>query len=196
MAMRHVVALGTPRLATVSLFLLALAVPRMASSQTPIACGQTLSGNIAAPGQQNTYTFGANAGEAVIITTVATSRTLGAHAELYGPTGSFVAGTNYPGYNNTLGNVVLPATGTYTIIVRDNGLTSTGAYNVHLRFTTPGRCGTAITCGQTLSGTVTATTQSDSYTFSANAGEAVIITTVVTSGLLGAHAELYGPTGS
>ena len=160
--------------------------PSSALAQTHIACGQTLSGNIASVGQQDVYGFSGVAGEAVVIASVGTSGTLDARAQLYGPTGTLLGG-NYG--NGASGVLTLPTTGTYTVVVADWAVNKTGGYNVNVQFTT-GRCGTAITCGQTLGGTI-GVAQQNSYTFAGTAGEAVVIASVGTSGTLDARAQLY-----
>ncbi|MGH9838434.1 MAG: PPC domain-containing protein, partial [Blastocatellia bacterium] len=163
-----------------------------AAAQQVIACGQTLTGNITAAGQQVTYTFSANTGEAVNIAAVATSGDLAARAELFSPSNTLI-GANGFGNTNT-GSLTLPATGVYTILVRDFNLNKTGNYALNLQFTT-GRCGMAISCGETKTGrNLASIAQQDTYTFSANAGEAVNIAAVATSGDLAARLELYSPS--
>jgi uncharacterized protein (TIGR03437 family) len=162
-----------------------------AAAQQTIACGQTLTGNITSIGQQVTYTFSANAGEAVNIAAVATSGDLAARAELFSPSNTLV-GANGFGNTNT-GSLTLTTTGVYTILVKDFNLNRTGAFALNLQFTT-GRCGTAISCGQTLNGNIAGSAQQDTYTFSANVGEAVNIAAVAASGPLAARLELYSPS--
>jgi hypothetical protein len=52
-----------------------------------------------------------------------------------------------------------------------------------------------ISCGQTVTGSITAAGQTDSYTFTASAGDTVVISTQAGSGSLAATADLYGPSG-
>jgi hypothetical protein len=125
---------------------------------------------------------------------VATSGTLRAHLEIYGPAGVFVADNGF--YNDKTTVVSLPSTGTYTVLVRDYALTASGGYDVYLQFTTPGRCGRGITCGDTLDGAIVAIAQIDSYFFVANAGERVFMTAVSSSGTLRAHLAIYDPNGT
>jgi hypothetical protein len=149
--------------------MLLVAAPRPAAGQTPIACDQPGSGIIAAAGQHDTYVFSANAGEKVIIAAVASSGTLRAHLQLLDPDQLFVGDNGF--YNDATGNLGLSKTGIYTIIVSDYGSTATGGYSVYLQFTTPGRCGPAFTCGQTVTGSIASVAGMDSYHFSGNAGE-------------------------
>ncbi len=176
----------------VALGIVVLGGPFSAYAQTPIACGQTLAGNIASPAQRDSYTFSGNAGEAVIITAVGLASPLCTYAELYNSSGTRLTFNNC---NGTTGSFALPATGTYTISIFDAGLNDTGNYEVNLQFTT-GRCGTGISCAQTRTGTLANRTQHDVYTFSGNAGEAVIVTAVGLAAPLCSYVELYNPSGT
>src|SRR6266404_6826129 len=107
--------------------------PRVGQAQQ-IACGQTITNSINSPGQTNTYTFVANAGESV--TLLALGQSMNAVADVYSPAGSRIGGTT----NNFTGPINLASTGTYTIRVRADNSESTGTYGVSLSFLT-GRCG-------------------------------------------------------
>src|SRR5262249_54871717 len=151
---------------------------------------------IAGRAQMDGYFFEGRAGEAVTMAAMNTSGSLSARLDLYDPSGTQVpAGNN--GFGNTgSGSVVLPFTGTYTIIVRDYSLAQIGGHNIHSRFTTPGRCGNAIACGQTLRGSITGRAQTEGYFFSGNAGEAVMLVAMSTSGTLSARLDVYDPSGT
>lgn len=58
------------------------------------------------------------------------------------------------------------------------------------------RAQTPISCGQTLSASISATGERDSYTFSASANDGITIRARKTSGNLVPYLELYGPSGS
>ena len=167
---------------------------------TVIDCGQTIT--ISTPiviAEQDIYIFDAIAGEAISISALATSPccSLCARVELYGPAGNLIAGN--PGVScNGIISATLPATGAYTILVRDVSASHTGTYNVNLQFTT-GRCGTVINCGETITlSTPIVIAEQDSYIFDAIAGEAVSISALATSPCcsLCARVELYGPAGN
>ncbi|MGH9842869.1 MAG: pre-peptidase C-terminal domain-containing protein, partial [Blastocatellia bacterium] len=160
---------------------------------TAIACGETKTGrNIASIAQQDSYTFSANAGEAVNIAAVATSGELAARLELYSPANTLI-GANGFGNTNT-GSLRLPATGVYTILVRDFNLNRTGVYAINLQFMT-GRCGAPISGGQTLSGSINSAAEQDSFAFFGREGGSINISAVATSGMLAARAEVYNPSG-
>ena len=144
---------------------------------------------IGSPAQQDTWTFSANAGEAVVLAAVATSGMLAARLDLYF-NGVLVPGGNNGFGNAVTGSVALPSTGTYVVIVHDYALTRTGGYNLHLGFTTGG-CAAQIGCGQLLGGNISGAAHHNSYVFSATAGEAVVLAAVATSGTQAARLDLY-----
>jgi uncharacterized protein (TIGR03437 family) len=156
-----------------------------------ISCGQTLTGNISAAGQQDVYTFSTNAGEAVIIAAIATSGTLSARLELYSPSNTLIASNG--GGNTSTGSVKLTATGVYIILVRDNFLSRAGRYSLNLQFTT-GRCSAPIAGGQILSGSINSVAKQDSFVFFGRQGGSVIISAIATSGTLSARLEVYSPS--
>ena len=94
----------------------------------PIACGQTINGEITTVAQRDVFTFCGVAGSSVVISANAPGA-LCARVELYDPSGN-------PLGNNTCdsstGSVSLPATGAYTILVSDFGLASAGQYGLNL----------------------------------------------------------------
>src|SRR2546425_8309377 len=72
-------------------FALPLLLGSLGGQAQQIACGQTITDTINSPGQTNTYTFAANAGENV--TLLALSQSMNAVADVYSPTGSRIGGT-------------------------------------------------------------------------------------------------------
>ena len=127
-----------------------------------------------------TQKFSGNAGEAVQITGVTTSGTLCTRTNLYNPAGGLMGTT---GCNSSNGPFILPSTGSYTILVYDDNFQDSGGYNLNLQFLT-GRCAGSISCGQTLPGNISDKAAMVTKKFSGNAGEAVQITGVTTSGTL------------
>lgn len=152
-----------------------------------IACGQTVTGNLTAAGQTNTYTFSASAGEAVTI--LALGDSFNVVADIYSPVGSKVGGTT----NFFTGPINLTASGTYTIRLYADASEATGAYGISLTFVT-GRCGTGLVWGPSISGALSSLAEVDSYTFSGNAGESVTINAQSTD--FTATAFVTGPDGT
>ncbi|MEW6130643.1 MAG: C25 family cysteine peptidase [Acidobacteriota bacterium] len=162
---------------------------------TPMGCGQTITANIGATAEQDAYSFNGNQGETINIVAVASAGQLCAQIELYNPSGALIAINLYGGCNSTTDSLILPANGTYTIIIRDVSFVGTGSYNLSVQFTT-GRCATAIACGQTISASLDAIVEQDAYTFSGNQGEAVNIAAIATSGTHCPRIELFNPAGT
>ncbi len=156
-----------------------------------ITCGQTLPGSVAAVGQSNSYKFSATAGDTVSITARQTSTFLTGCWTLYDPAGIAVTGACGQAEKT------LAASGHYTIRVYDNDDLETGTYDVNLVVIsdTASSCARAITCGQTLTGSVAAVGESDTYRFAAAAGEAVSVATRETGGFLRVCWEIYDPDG-
>ncbi len=103
-----------------------------------IAYGETRSGEIAAPGQQDTWTFAGQARDRVRVTMLS----LYADSVLtaYGPDGELLAmsdGGDQVGQSPVL-TLTLPAGGTYTLVVRLSGDTQTGTYQLTLQRVEPG----------------------------------------------------------
>jgi hypothetical protein len=163
-----------------------------ASSCTlPITCGQTLPGSIDDVGQSKTYRFSVLADETVSITSQETSAFLNACWQLYDPDGLSVIGTCGQAAK------ALAVAGNYTIRVYASGDADTGTYDLNLAVLsdTASNCAAGITCGQTLTGTIAGSGESDIYRFVAAAGETVSITAQETGGFLGACWEAYDPQG-
>jgi hypothetical protein len=165
-----------------------------------IQCGDTLAGALPDAknlttlphAQQDGYTFIGTQGEAVVFAAVATGGTVAPVAELYDPSGVLRFRT-LP--NRQSLSVSLPATGNYTIIVRDDDLVDGGAYNVNLEFST-GRCAAELVCGIPVIGTISGAAEQDAYAFTGSAAESVIIEVIAIDATPFAPiAELYAPNG-
>jgi len=168
-------------------FTLDLLLGPLVGQAQQIACGQTITNSINSPGQTNTYTFVANAGESV--TLLALGQSMNAVADVYSPTGSRIGGST----NNFTGPISLTSAGTYTIRVHANDSVSTGAYGISLSFLT-GRCGAALLSGPPATEAVTLFAEMDSYTFTGNPGETVVINAAGSN--FTAAAFVAGPNGA
>src|SRR6266567_7347823 len=138
---------GSIQLRTTLLGLAFALLGPLSNQAQEIACAQTISGTINSPGQTNTYTFVANAGESV--TLLALGQSMSAVADVYSPTGSRIGGST----NMFTGAINLASTGTYTIRVRADNSESTGSYAISLSFLT-GQCGTQLIWGLPTTNTV------------------------------------------
>jgi hypothetical protein len=171
-----------------------LGIAHAGRAQTPITCGQTVSGSTTTSSQTNTYSFAGSAGQTFIFAFYWSSAEPGS-ADIYFP------GTNTPGTNMTAaatgGNaitVTLPSDGAYTIAVHSSADNSTASYNLSAQSPVAGGCnGYAMKCGVYLSEVINAHTQIDSYELIANSNETV---TLSISGFPGVEMDVCDPSGS
>ena len=123
------------------------------------------------------------------IRAIKTSGSLVPDLELYSFNGSLVK--NAAGEINT----TLTASGTYTVVVRDQLDTYTGAYAVTWqKWNSP--CASALNCGQVAAGSIGITADPPPwkyYSFTASANDSMTIRITKTSGL-SPYLQLYGPT--
>ena len=164
-------------------------------SPTAIAFGQTLPGSITTAAEMDSYTFSATAGDKVLVRMGRSSGNLWPEIRIYGPDGVMVC-DDYDTITAEIASCSLVATGTHTILAYD-GIDSayTGDYYLYLqRLNNPGSP-TAIAFGQTLPGSIITPAEMDSYTFSATAGDKVLVRMGRSSGNLWPEVRIYGPDG-
>ena len=167
--------------------------PFVVYAQTPIDCGQTLSGTISTAGQRNSYTFSASASDGITIRARKTSGTLTPYIELYSPGGALIIGAA-----NQIDRI-LTETGTYRIDVRDQNNTNTGNYLLFWQRMSSPSNPTPIDCGQALTGSIGTSVDPPPwkvYTFTGAVNDVLTIRTGnITGGNFIPTIELYGPTG-
>ena len=160
-----------------------------------IACGETASGEIAAPGEEDTWTFSASDGDRILLSVIATSGALYPYVVVYAPDGSQEAADYYHIDQE------VSQTGTYTVVICDG---DTGSYDVFrddtggykISFANLDGCSwPTISCGETLSGTVE-TSDTEVWQFSASRGDHILLSAIATSGGLYPYLVLYAPDGS
>jgi hypothetical protein len=179
----------------------------MQSTNNPVGAvnlpfGQPLTGTIDSAAQSSTYTFSANQNDVVDFTIDTTSGDLIPRIRLYNPDGSSNSSNNagFPygcsGTNVELNQVSLPQTGNYTVLVADCDDTNTGSFEIYSQRTDNPAGAAALHFGQVETGSITAETQSSTYTFTANANDVVDFTLETTSGALVPKIRLYNPNGT
>ena len=99
-----------------------------------ISCGQTYSRALDVTGDSDSYTFLAEAGDAVTITVSDGVSGFDPVAELFAPGGAALALSGGPvcGPNETCTSAPLPTAGAYTILVRQPSGSALGAYSVQM----------------------------------------------------------------
>jgi hypothetical protein len=166
-----------------------------AQTCTNVSYGSLTAGTITAPAQVNEYCFTGNAGD-LIDFTISTSSGLSPKLQLYTSTGTLVGTNNLAFCSGTAmqwWGVKLPSAGTYKLLVSDCAATGTGTYDVYLQRTNV-PAGTTPVLGGVTSGKISTATQSNTYTFSLNAGDEVTLS-IVSSGL-SPEMVLYNPDGT
>jgi hypothetical protein len=164
--------------------------------------GETETGTIGSVALSNSYTFSANANDVVDFTLVATSGSLVPKIRLYNPNGTQLNETwsGYPGGCGgsylEMNTVTLPTTGTYTVLIGDCADSHTGKYSIYSQRTDAPAGPVALLFGQTQTGSITAVSESYTYTFSANANDLIDFTLVTTSGSMVPKIRLYDPNGT
>jgi len=108
-----------------SLISLVLLYPSRILAQTPISCGEIISGTISTVGETDIYTLTVNAGDVMTMRTVVTSGSLYTRMALYDSAGSQIAANT----GDTL-NYTFNAGGTYTLWVSDYINSNTGSYTL------------------------------------------------------------------
>ena len=99
-----------------------------------IACGQQLSGALDVAGDSDTYTFLAEAGDVVTLGVAENVSGFDPVAELFAPGGAplLLSGQPACASNGSCVSAALPASGAYTIRVREPSALTTGAYTIQM----------------------------------------------------------------
>src|SRR5262249_8859924 len=127
---------------------------------TPLAKGGIVSGAIGQPTEKDQWTFSGSTGDRIelISTSTATHAGFTAYVDVYGPSGTLIAGF-WPGDNVTLD---LPETGTYMVQVRDDNYVQTGKYTIGLEsLSPPSPNAHKLSHTRTVTGSITARSQKD-----------------------------------
>ncbi len=164
--------------------------------------GGTEAGTITLAAQSNSYTFSANANDVVDLTMTTTSGTLSPKIRLYNPNGTLLSTAEDLSFGSCNGastvemdTITLATTGTYTVLVGDCSDTNSGNYEIYAQ-RTDNPNGPGLLLGQTQTGAIGESAQSNNYTFTANANDVVILTATTTSGTLSPKLRLYSPLGA
>ncbi|MGA3100906.1 MAG: IPT/TIG domain-containing protein [Terracidiphilus sp.] len=165
---------------------------------------QVQTGNIASATQANAYTFSANANDVfnfTVVTTSSTTGTLWPCIQVYNSAGTPVTnGGSCPGGTNVvLNGLTIASAGTYSVIVKDYSNTNTGNYSIFLQRTDGPPNAITLSYDTVTAGTISAATQTNNYTFAANANDILnftVVTTSSTSGTLWPCIQVYNSAGA
>ena len=181
----------------------ALAIGPDALAGGPIAPGETVAGTLSGPSFSETWTIDGVADDVLVVSAVSTGGPVQTQLRIYAP------GNPAPVAQSSCGGgdcgdfvtyeVKTGESGTFTIEVLDFGLNSAGSYNLTL-LKLPGTLtyagdldGGPIEPGETRSGSATAISDLDGFTFSGDVDDVVAISCVRTSGAVRTQILVYAP---
>jgi hypothetical protein len=161
----------------------------------PIAFGQTVPGSIVTAAQMDTYTFTASAGDEVLVRMTTDDGDLRPGVRVYGPDGAQLCEAS--GISSAeIAACTLEGGGTYAILAFDTAARRTGDYYVYLqRLDNPGDP-EPVAFGQTVPGSIVTAAQMNTYTFTADAGDEVLVRMTTDDGDLRPGIRVYGPDGA
>ena len=170
-------------------------IPSLASAcPSSIYFGETIECSITIEEEIDSYTFAANAGDKVLVRMSRASGTLTLHVRVKAPDGTDLCEA-YNSLPAEIESCTLPSTGIYTILAGNLVGGNTGDYYLYLqRLNDPGGA-VPIAFGQTHSGSIMPG-EIDTYTFSAVAGDKVLVRMSRASGLMTLEVRVFGPTGA
>ncbi len=162
---------------------LGLAVFDTAVGAEALSNGGVVAGAISASGEMDSYTFSASAGENIMlrVADLSASTAFFPSITLYNPTGGFVLAGS--GQNVGRLDVLAGATGTYTVVVADGSTfhSAVGSYDLHF-VRAPGANADGPLHNGGVDAGVVELGDIDSYTFSVNAGENILLRVADLSG--------------
>ena len=162
-----------------------------------LAFGEPVSASIILQSEADTYTFLASAGDTVLVRMgKVPGSNLQHEARLYAPNGALLSQGSHSSYAVEF-SYVLPENGMYTVIACDYTGIYFGSYHITVqRVNNPGNA-TTIEFGTTISDSIDFSGEIDSYTFSANIDETILVRMSRASvSTLDPEIRLYGPNGN
>ena len=170
-----------------------------AQSAVQINFGETISANISSASEMDTYTFSANSGDKILIR-MDSSWANGPELRLYAPNGTQI---NYASGNGWCCNYIysseitqtLSDNGVYSILAGDYGGDNTGSYGIYIQRTNNPGNANPIGFGTNKSASINLASEMDTYTFSANSGDKILIR-MDSSWANGPELRLYAPNGT
>jgi YD repeat-containing protein len=169
----------------------------VAIEKADIGFGDSVVGSIDVPGDVDSYSFSAVAGDRIIVRMSENEFALEPTLTLNDPNGTPIA-TDTSFSTVTLDSILLDETGTYTLSASDDGDDETGGYNLSLqRLNNPGNA-TVLNFGDSVSDSIEPSTALNSYTFAGEAGDLIFVRMSESSNTAGFNPTLniYAPDGS
>ncbi|MCD4737860.1 MAG: PPC domain-containing protein [Anaerolineae bacterium] len=186
------------RLLFIFLLLWIIETPTLPAQAAPTAIdfGTTLTGAISTAGEEDTFTFTAQAGDIVLVRMSVTSGSLSPYIQVEDNLGNSLCDDYAYSQLAEISACTLSEAGTYTLRATDYGDTDTGNYQLYLqRLNEPGNA-IQMTFGETLSGYIAKIAGMDTYTFTAQSADVVVVQMTLTSGELYPQISIYDPAGN
>lgn len=166
-----------------------------------ILSAETRTGEISFNGEEDTFSFNAESGQAVVINMCNESGFVNPEISLYAPDGSLLASDDGT-LHAEIRNIVLDQSGVCTILAEERNGDATGDYSISL-ILIPGQTvspqdpdgGDLIPGGETRTGSINYRADTDAYTFEGESGQTVSISMSTESGFLNPGIYLYDPDG-
>ena len=166
-----------------------------ALADLPIAYGQTVTGVIAAPAQVVTYTFAAAAGDVIIAGLSDDDAAFDPEVTLLDSNDTPLA-SNWDGGNYVELIHTLPASGTYRLVVGDNGATDSAAYALYLQRLNGPANAAPLALGQMTAGSIIQPAQMNAYTVTVSAGDVALFGLADDNAFFEPEIRLYAADGS
>lgn len=177
-----------------ALVLLLIPIPTHAGSQersaqfttcpASMVYGELIQCAILSAAELDSYTFTASAGDELLVRVGTASGDLRPNLRLYRPDG-VVACTNSSPYSPLVEiSCRLPVGGTHRLEIGGTQSVQTGSYGLQIERLNPPANARPLTLAQTTSGAILSAAQLDSYTFSVNSGDRLVLRMGVSSGTL------------
>jgi hypothetical protein len=175
---------------------LPVTIPAPPSASLALAFGDTIQASLDAPGELDSFSFSAAAGDKVLVRmSKLTGATLWPEIKIF--SGALQICQAYSTASAEIASCSLSADGEYTLQAKDHLTSETGAYALFIqRLNAPGGA-SAIAFGQTLAAELISAAEMDAFTFSASAGDIVLARfSPPASAELWPELRLYGPDGT
>jgi len=142
------------------------------SAATPISFGETVTGTISTPGQIDSYSFFAGAGDRAFIRIFKWTGSSSVRVQVFAPDGTeLIIRSGGPEFAF---DMVLPVTGTYTIQAMDSYVVHTGTFQLFIQRTNNPLNATEFSYGECQSATISQGNPMHSYTLAGDSGDFLI----------------------
>lgn len=177
-----------------------LKIPAVAGGADPdggtLVPGDVVTGTLTPRADLDVFTFEGTAGDRVLVTTADLSAATQTEIYLYPPGGGALEASSVGAVSSHRLEAVLAATGTYSVVVQDNGLAGEGTYTIAVA-TIPGAGdqadgdGGSLIPGETRVGRLLGRADTDLWRFRADEGDRIILATSELAGAIQPEIRVY-----